>query len=85
MGFTWSTEPQVFLQGETKLTADQGGSHDTTVTTHNCKRETQQMPPNPSSPSHLQSNRGKAREREKAERAKGGESKRRKREGKSGD
>lgn len=29
--FTWSTETQVFLQGERKLTTYQGGRHDKTV------------------------------------------------------
>lgn len=31
IGLTWSTEPQVGLQGESEPTADQGGCHDKTA------------------------------------------------------
>ena len=43
-GFTWSTEPQVSLKGESKLTADQRGRHDQTVNRQDEVRERQQSP-----------------------------------------
>lgn len=60
VNFTWSTEPQILLQGESELTAEQGGSHGTTVAERereSARERGRNCPRGLTSPSHLQKDR----------------------------